>query len=1051
MLSHLQNKLKKACRWLPVAALLPLMPFAAQAQALNYSPGSAANVTGTYTDLGTGGTAIATANTDDANSAAQPIGFTLTFNGAAFTQFVLNTNGFVKLGAAAPSAADLYYHTEATFGGDALGSTNAADINIVAPFNVDLQDGTATGGAEYRVSTTGTAGSRICTIQWKNVRDKMLTNSPQYDSFSFQARLFEGTNNIEFVYAAPVAGTTGTDVFRLGAAGIKGSGIASGQTVLVNKTTSAAAWSTAGFITGIYTGSALNYRRVSPPDAGRTFRFSPSAANDGSITAAALYIQGQLSTVSPPQVVRAVVSNTGTAAYTTGTATLTVTRGATTLFTDTKTVAATASGASTTVSFAPYTAAVMANTGTNTVTVTLSNDDNNANNTATLDQLVTATAFNYASPASATAGGVSFGATGTGNVGSRFSTTTAVQVTSVQMYAANGTGTVIGILFDATGNELGRSAARTLATADAGTVITLPLTTSVTVPAGDFFAGVNLAGTASLGTQLESPTRTGTYYQITAAPATNDLAANNLGRFNLGVVTAPAVAPSCGVATGLTATNVTSTSATVGFTPASGATSYTVTYTPAGGTPTTVTPAPTASPISLTGLTPNTAYTVSITTNCAAGQTSAAATITFTTATPPITNDDPTGAITLPLAATCTPTNGTNVGATTTTANGYTNPGCGIAVNPKDVWFKFTTAATGAGSTFVRIQVTGNPAGQVRVFSAASNAGPFTEVGCASSGANNMVAGTLSLPSLTPNTTYYVFVSGYGSGDTQGAFTICATGQAALVPSYASLPYTESFEGPWVDKLATRDVPTVNWVNTPASGNTSWRRDDDGASANWSFLALGGYTPAFSTGAHSARFHSYGAAAATAGTLDLFVNLSGATGNRVLTFDYVNLTGTDSLRVFVSTNGGTTFSPAPVLSAATSASFTNKTVTIPSTSATSVIRFKATSDFGDDDIGIDNLRIAIVTATRNDALAATVSLSPNPAHQSFQLMVPAGSLHAATATLRNTLGQVVQSRQLNLPVSGGTADFNVSSLAAGVYTLTLKSGDDFIVKRVVVE
>jgi hypothetical protein len=45
----------------------------------------------------------------------------------------------------------------------------------------------------------------------------------------------------------------------------------------------------------------------------------------------------------------------------------------------------------------------------------------------------------------------------------------------------------------------------------------------------------------------------------------------------------------------------------------------------------------------------------------------------------------------------------------------------------------------------------------------------------------------------------------------------------------------------------------------------------------------------------------------------------------------------------------------------------------------------------------------------------------------------------------------VLTRQLNLPAAGGSADFNVSSLAAGVYSLTLKSGNDLVVKRVVVE
>ena len=43
------------------------------------------------------------------------------------------------------------------------------------------------------------------------------------------------------------------------------------------------------------------------------------------------------------------------------------------------------------------------------------------------------------------------------------------------------------------------------------------------------------------------------------------------------------------------------------------------------------------------------------------------------------------------------------------------------------------------------------------------------------------------------------------------------------------------------------------------------------------------------------------------GTLDLYANLSSGTGTPTLTFDYINLSGTDSVKVQLSTNGGTTF------------------------------------------------------------------------------------------------------------------------------------------------
>ena len=559
MLKTFSKRLKKASRWLPVA----LLPFAAHAQ-FAYVPANAVNAAGTYTDLAATGTVITTTSTDDANSAAQAIGFTFTYNGTAFNQFVLSTNGLIKLGATAPSAANLFYCNVSNCTNiDPVSSNDPADVNLLMPFNMDLE-ASAAGTPEYRVATTGTAPNRVATIQWKNVRDKAdagSAGSTQYGNMQFQVKLYETTNNIEFVYGTFTG--TAPDAFRFATVGIKGSGSASGQTVLANKISSSALWSTTMFKTGNYTTSMHNIRGTVPPDTGRTYRFVPGAAP----------------------------------------------------------------------------------------------------------------------------------------------------------------------------------------------------------------------------------------------------------------VPAPAV--------------------------------------------------------------------------------------------------------------------------------------------------------------------------------------------------------------------------------------------------YATLPYSESFEGPWINDKGTRDAPTVNWHNTPVTGDNSWRREDDGfASASWQYQAnempttnfpTPPYTTRFSTGAHSARFHSFGSAAGLQGMLDLYVNLSSA-GSKTLSFDYINPSGADKLDILLSTDGGATFGTTPLLTVTTSTTFTAKTVSVASTSATSVIRFQATSDFGNDDLGIDNLQLRVITATRNEALAATVALYPNPAHQAFTLIVPAGnSLHAASARLLNALGQVVQTRQLNLPTAGGNTSFDVSSLAAGVYSLELKTGTDLVVKRVVVE
>ncbi|MDO7874824.1 T9SS type A sorting domain-containing protein [Hymenobacter sp. ASUV-10] len=287
------------------------------------------------------------------------------------------------------------------------------------------------------------------------------------------------------------------------------------------------------------------------------------------------------------------------------------------------------------------------------------------------------------------------------------------------------------------------------------------------------------------------------------------------GNFDICITTPPNLPCAQVTNAAVTTASGTATASTgeLTFTPAAGATDYLLTLAPtAGGTTSTATV--TSSPVSLSGLTPNTSYTITISTNCTNGGVSNPVSVVFTSAAAPIApaNDNPTGAIALTVASTCTPTSGTNVGATTTTPAGYTNPGtCGVAINPIDVWYSFTTAAAGAGSTGAVLTVTGNPAGLVRVFSSTGGAaGPFTQVACSAGSTNNTVAPALTVTGLTASTTYYVSVSGYGSGDTTGSFTICAT-----LPPSCSPP-----TGVAVSSITTTTASVTFTGN--GTGNTSY-------------------------------------------------------------------------------------------------------------------------------------------------------------------------------------------------------------------------------------
>ena len=179
-------------------------------------------------------------------------------------------------------------------------------------------------------------------------------------------------------------------------------------------------------------------------------------------------------------------------------------------------------------------------------------------------------------------------------------------------------------------------------------------------------------------------------------------------------------------------------------------------------------------------------------------------------------NDDPCGAVTLlPLGSLCTtPTVSTNAGATTTVPNGYANPsasqaGCGAGGNaPKDVWFAFTTAATGPASFGATVTVSGNVAGLVRLYAAPACTGPFTEVQCSSAGQANTVAPRLTTGALRPNTRYYLQVAGYADADPTGSFTVCLTDGPGL-PTCGP----PTLGTPTYPSATTATVPLVLGVN----------------------------------------------------------------------------------------------------------------------------------------------------------------------------------------------------------------------------------------------
>jgi hypothetical protein len=189
------------------------------------------------------GTVINTAAADDVISTNLFLGFTFYYAGGAYTDFRVSSNGFISLG----------NNTTNSMPTNNLSTTGNGPI--VAPLWDDLL--VPANGMSYQV--TGTAGSRILTVQWANVRwSRTASNS----IINFQVKFYEGTNVIEFIYD-PTTRTPNNASASIGLSG--GGAISDFYSVLIDA--SLVATATYGSETN------WNYRK---PDDGDTYTWTPN-------------------------------------------------------------------------------------------------------------------------------------------------------------------------------------------------------------------------------------------------------------------------------------------------------------------------------------------------------------------------------------------------------------------------------------------------------------------------------------------------------------------------------------------------------------------------------------------------------------------------------------------------------------------------------------------------------------------------------------------------------------------------------------------------------
>jgi hypothetical protein len=228
---------------------LTLLAFSGAAQNFNFS-----SSTGTFTAVN--GTAVASILGDDQLSGNLPIGFTFNYYGTNYTELKASSNGFLTFDLASTTSA-------------ASNAFYGSQTKLIAPLWDDL--GGTGGTATY--STTGSVGSRVFTFEWINWKWDYQASSAV---ISFQVKLYETTNVIQFIYKQEAGAVTSAD------ASIGLVGNTSDQFYSLNNTSAVPGFSLSG-----------NTTLASKPSNNQVYTFTPAAALTAPTTpASAIVISG---------------------------------------------------------------------------------------------------------------------------------------------------------------------------------------------------------------------------------------------------------------------------------------------------------------------------------------------------------------------------------------------------------------------------------------------------------------------------------------------------------------------------------------------------------------------------------------------------------------------------------------------------------------------------------------------------------------------------------------------------------------------------------------
>jgi hypothetical protein len=505
--------------------------------------------------------------------------------------------------------------------------------------------------------------------------------------------------------------------------------------------------------------------------------------------------------------------------------------------------------------------------------------------------------------------------------------------------------------------------------------------------------------------------------------------------------TAPFV---CNAPTGLTATAITSSSATLNWTAVGGAASYLVQY--KLNTDTTWITASAASiitSVNITGLAASTLYNYRVSTNCGANGTSGFTSSQFTTTAPFVCNA-PTG-----LTATAITASGATLNWTA--VSGAASYAVEFKLNSAATW---TTAA--AATTTTSVSVTGLIASSLYDYRVSTNCGTNGTSGFTSAQFTTTAA-SVCANSFEPNETIATAAVIVSGATNSAAITTATDNDYFRITTTATSNIVYNLVGP---SGVDFDMTIFNSAGTQlsaASGSTATETITlNNQAAGTYYIRVFGFNGALSATCYTIR--------ATATTVTSCQNSKDTSTNNTIAGAAVipfntNITGridvgsdVDHYR-FTITRGGTISLTLTTLPANFNLRLVNSANTVLATSAntgttneainnytvtpgTYYARVYPTNTSTFNTTSCYTVRVALGTAARMESFAtADVEAFPNPAQNQLNLKLN-GFEGTAEIGIYSANGTCMLTRKS----TAGISTLDVSSLPSGVYMINVKSG-----------